>query len=259
MISLSETPIAILAIIFVVVPTTLAMIGPALLRRRFHLENIKTNNEVAGFKFATVGVLYAVMLAFAVIVVWERFSDAEKSVAQEAGALATVFRLAKGFGAPSDDRLKTALSEYTKAAIELDWPAMEKGKGSPQTRAKLDAIYAALLAANPVDQRGAALMYETLRQLDEITEARRVRLVLAAGAVPGVLWIVLIGGAVLTVGFTLFFGTLNLRAQMAMTGALALLTFSGLFIIVAIDHPFTGSVKVQPEALEAILAAFSSE
>jgi hypothetical protein len=56
----------------------------------------RTNNEVAGFKFATVGVLYAVLLVFAVVVVWEKFNQAESEVAKESGAAATIFRLTGG-------------------------------------------------------------------------------------------------------------------------------------------------------------------
>ncbi|MBV8523964.1 MAG: hypothetical protein JOY71_17885 [Acetobacteraceae bacterium] len=78
------------AILAVVLPTILAMAGPVLVRRRVNLNKLSANNEVAGFKFATVGVLYAVLLGFAVIIVWERFSDAEKAVAEEAGAAATI-------------------------------------------------------------------------------------------------------------------------------------------------------------------------
>jgi hypothetical protein len=43
-----------------------------------------------------------------------------------------------------------------------------------------------------------------------------------AGIVPGIIWVVLFGGAVVTIGFTLFFGTVNLRAQTMLTGALSL-------------------------------------
>ena len=61
-----------------------------LIRRAAPLELLTDNNEVAGCKFAVVGVLYAVLLAFAVIVVWERFSETEGQVATEAGASATL-------------------------------------------------------------------------------------------------------------------------------------------------------------------------
>jgi hypothetical protein len=78
--------------------TLLSMAGLILVRRWIGLDRLKTNNEVAGFKFATVGVLYAVLLAFAVLVVWEKFNRAEENVAQEAGGAATIYRLAAGLG-----------------------------------------------------------------------------------------------------------------------------------------------------------------
>jgi hypothetical protein len=45
------------------------MVGPILARRYVTFERLTTN-----FKFAAVGVLYAVLLAFAIIVVSERLS-----------------------------------------------------------------------------------------------------------------------------------------------------------------------------------------
>lgn len=67
------------------VATLIVMCGTISIRRWIGLERLSSNNEVAGFKFATIGVLYAVLLGFAVIVVWQRFNDAENTVAQEAG------------------------------------------------------------------------------------------------------------------------------------------------------------------------------
>jgi hypothetical protein len=42
-----------------------------------------------------------------------------------------------------------------------------------------------------------------------------------------------------------------------MTGALSILIFSGILIIIAIDHPFAGSVKVGPEAMTMLLEDFA--
>jgi hypothetical protein len=234
------------------------MVGPVIVRRRVGLERLSTNNEVAGFKFATVGVLYAVLLAFAVIVVWEKFSDADAAVAQEAGAAATIYRLADGIGGEPGHALRDGMNRYIETTISDDWPAMERGGASRAATLALDQVYASAMAYNPGDGRGRVLFAETLHQLDMITQARRTRLVMAAGIVPGVVWFVLFGGAALTIGFTFFFGTENLRAQTMMTGALSILIFSGLLIIIAIDHPFAGTVKVGPEALTKLLEDFTT-
>jgi hypothetical protein len=237
--------------------TLIAMSGPALIRRRIHLDRLRVNNEVAGFKFATVGVLYAVLLAFAIIVVWEKFAEADRTGAKEAGAVATLYRLSGGLDEGPAKAFRRNLTDYSKAVIDEDWPAMEQGKDSAHVREVLDQTYATILAVHPTDQRGGAILVEALRQLDLVTGARRDRLVISAGTVPGVLWLVLFGGAVLTIGFTFFFGTQNIVVQTTMTAILSLLIFSGLLVIVAIDHPFAGSVKVQPDALHAVLQEFS--
>jgi hypothetical protein len=73
-------------------------------------------------------------------------------------------------------------------------------------------------------------------------------LVASQGAVPDVIWLVVPGGAAVTIGFTFFFGAEILRAQVVMTALLAMVIFSELLIIIAIDRPFTGAVKVEPNA-----------
>jgi hypothetical protein len=109
-----------------------------------------------------------------------------------------------------------------------------------------------VLADRPVDPGSSALQSELLQQLDQLTQARRARVVLSEGSVPGVVWTVLALGAVVTVGFTFFFGTINLRAQVLMTGLLAFTIFLDLEVIVTVNRPFTGPVSVSfPEEFRA--------
>ena len=254
---LSGVPLWLGALLIVIIPTLLAMSGPILVRRRFSLERLTTNNEIAGFKFATVGVIYAVLLAFAVIIVWERFSDAETAVVQEAGAAATLYRLAEGSD-PEARAMRAALSDYLHLALTQDWPQMARVRASPAVTRSLDTLYASALALTRSGARQQAVQVEVFHQLDSMTEARRARLHLAMGIVPGILWGVLVLGGVLTVGFTFFFGTRNLRAQVMMTGILSTIVFMGLFVIVSINHPFTGPVHIGGEPLASVLEDFGS-
>ncbi len=243
---LSSLPLWLLIAIIVVIPTVLAMGAQILIRKRVGLDKLVNNNEIAGFKFATVGVIYAVLLAFSVIVVWEKFSDAQTSVAEEAGATGALFHYAEG-EEPEALAVRTALANYLRTAIEDEWPAMARETESPSTERALNSLYAAALALNRSGARTTADMSEVFRQLDNVTAARRVRLHLATGLVPNVIWIVLFTGALLTVGFTLFFGSENLVAQVSMTGVLSVLVTMGLVVIISIDHPFTGPVYIHPE------------
>ncbi len=257
MLFLTTNSIWIAAVILLVPTTILAMWGPAFVRRHVALDHLRTNNEVAGFKFATVGVIYAVLLAFAIVVVWERYNQADNDVAKEAGAAATVLRLTQGLDAAHGEAIRKATIEYLKEAIAKDWPAMDRGRPSHSVTLTLTGIYDALLKFHhDFEPNEVPVVSEILRNLDEISEARRARLVTASGIVPGIIWTVLFAGAFITLGFTFFFGTPNLRAQSLMSGALSLLIFGGLLTIVAIDHPFAGTVRVGPEALAAVIADF---
>lgn len=239
--------------------TLLAMLGPGVVRRYVALERLTANNEIAGFKFATAGVLYAVLLAFVIIVVWQKFSDAETDVVQEAGAAATIYRLSLGIGDKAGTDVRNALSDYLKAAIDDDWPAMAHGVIGAQTaRRALDKAYATLLTSEIAQQAGNPVLSELLHQLDLMTQARRARLIAAQGTVPALIWLFLFVGAAATIVFTFFFGTQNLYAQTMMTGLLSFLIFAELLIVVAIDRPFTGSVKVEPTALVGVLADFQA-
>ena len=255
---LTSLPLWLSGLLIVALPTALAMLGPVLVRRCVPLERLTTNNEVAGFKFAAVAVLYAVLLAFAVIVVWERFSDAESDVAKEAGAAATIYRLSQGISGEPGMALRTALTHYLNETISDDWPAMERGDTSPSARQALDALYKALLTFDAPERRDTALVSQILHELDTLTEMRHARLAAAEGLVPGVLWPVLFGGACVTIAYTFFFGTENLRAQSLMTGMLAAIIFSGLLTAIVIDRPFVGVVKVHPDVLAEVVRDFGS-
>ena len=255
---LTSLPLWLSGLLVVVLPTALAMLGPVFIRRHVALERLATNNEVAGFKFAAVAVLYAVLLAFAVIVVWERFSEAKSNVTKEAGAAATIYRLSQGISGEPGMALRAALTNYLKATISDDWPAMERVHASPSTRQALDAVYKALLTFDAPERRDTALVSQILHELDTITEMRRARLEAAESLVPGVIWPVLFCGAVLTIAYTFFFGMENLRAQALMTGMLAAIIFSGLLTAIVIDRPFIGAVKVHPDPLAEVMRDFGS-
>ncbi len=255
----TASPLWLQTLLVVVLPTLVAMLGPLLIRRFVALENLATNNEVAGFKFATVGVLYAVLLAFSIVVVWEKFNDAEATVEREAGAAATIYHLTSGLGAPQGKAVHDALTVYLKSVVREEWPAMGAARANRPTWQALSAIYAALLLPDSAAQSDSALKAEIFHQLDSLTQARRSRLLAAEGDVPGPVWFILFGGAMLTIVFTFFFGTRNLRAQTLMTALLTILIFSELLVAVALDRPFTGGIKETPDAIEHVLADFAPE
>jgi hypothetical protein len=75
---------------------------------------------------------------------------------------------------------------------------------------------------------------------------------------PDTLWLVLIVGGVLVVGFAFLFGVESVFSQVAIMSGLTLTISLLLFVVADAQHPFQGSFSVPPEAMESVVQQFSS-
>jgi len=125
-------PIWLLFVLLVIVAPAAVVGLQVLVRRRWpHLAD-GGHNDVAGFIIAIVGVIYAVLLAFVVIVSWEEFSRAESVVGQEASALRGLYRESAAFPPEVRERVEADVRAYTTAVLTEEWPAMSRA--NPGTR-----------------------------------------------------------------------------------------------------------------------------
>ena len=104
----------------------LANLGAVLLLFHVGLESTPREMLAVGGRatlVAVVGVMYGVLVASVVIIVWAQFDAARRAVDHEAGDVATLFRLAAGLPDPYDEQLISAVREYTRVVPATDWPA----------------------------------------------------------------------------------------------------------------------------------------
>ena len=74
-------PSTVVDVIVVLLATVAGSAGLVIARRVIPHEQVRGHNEAAGFISATLGVIYAVLMAFVVIAVWETYAKAEDVVA----------------------------------------------------------------------------------------------------------------------------------------------------------------------------------
>jgi hypothetical protein len=224
-----------------------------LFRTQMGAERLALNNEVAGFKFAVVGVFYAVLLAFVVVAVWEDYHDTETAVRNEAKALSDLHQASYALPEDVGDTLRKHLIAYTQQVRDVEWEAMAKGRASDSAANELHNLGEAIFKGKP-DQPDVALYHHILDLLTNVNDNRNGRLDSADGSVPSVLWLVLIAGAAITLGYPSFFGSSNITAQILMTAALAALVALTAFVAVVLDYPFTGDVRISRAPFEQSLA-----
>jgi hypothetical protein len=243
-------------LLVIAVSVLIAVAGLTLVQRLVPLRLRKEHNDVAGFIYAVLGVIYAVLIALVVIAVWEDFVAARDTVEREASELDDVFRLGHSLPEPEGRQLQELARSYARVVVDEEWALMAQARTSPRAWDLLDEM---TLHFENVEVRTMAeqeLYGEALARIDELADARNARLVKAGEGIPAVLWGVLAVGGILVVGFAYLFGLENTLVHMLMVGALALLISSVLFTIGVLEYPFSGDVRVSPEAFELVLERF---
>jgi uncharacterized membrane protein len=250
-----DTGLVIIAVVMII-----AVGGLVLVQRLYSIESRKQHNDVAGFIYAVLGVAYAVLLGLMLIAVWEKWNAAEDITTDEANELAGIFWFAHTLPQPEGRHIQELVRSYAEVVVEEEWPLMAQGKSSPEAWATLDELRATILGLNPppAQQTGYDQMRynQMLEQLHSLGDARRERLLVAEQGLPVILWIVLILGGVITVGFTYLFGLQNTLVHVLMVAALALIISISLFTVSALDYPFQGDIRIHPAPYEQDLERF---
>lgn len=220
----------------------------ALLQRRLRSEVLRRHNDVAGYLFSAVGVLYAVVLGFVVVVVWQKYDASVANVEAEVNAVGNLYHNVDSYPDPLRSRIRTDLRTYADIVAEIEWPAMNRERNVPPSgSAKLEDVAYAVNTFAPNNFKEFAAQQAAIATEERLFDARRSRLIEAVPAVPSVLWFALIVGALAMVAFCYIFGVENRPAQLMMTAILVGLIGILFIVILEFSTPFSGSVRISNE------------
>lgn len=241
-----DIPLLIAGPLLVVGLSSLAAAGLLLVRRRV-LPRFRFTEEDAVFSstmLLSIMVFYGLTVALIAISVWEKYSEAEAVVSQEASALAVLYRDASGYPQPVRQQLQDALREYVEYVIRVAWPEQEEGHiplGGVERVTRFERI---LTGFEPGSEGQKILHGETLQAYDRMLEARRLRLDAVETALPGLMWAVTLVGAALGLIGSYFFRVADQRLQLILVVLLATFMAMVIFVILAFDRPFRGDMGI---------------
>jgi uncharacterized membrane protein YraQ (UPF0718 family) len=236
----------------------LASSGLILVQRLVPIAVRRQHNDVAGFIYAVLGVVYAVLLGLMVVAVWEEWNTALRTVDDEASALAEIFWLADRMPESEGHHIQELARSYARVVVNEEWPLMEQKKSSPKAWDLLDEIRTNLQSFDPSTPAQQVLYEQGFERMRDLADARRDRLLEAKHGLPAILWVVLILGGIVVVSFTYLFGLDSTLVHVLMVAALALIIALVLFTVAALNYPFKGDITIGPEAMEQILGRFES-
>jgi len=251
---LLDLPLLAAAIAIVGSLSAYSLVGLWFVRRavlpRLRIE--ATDHDFSSAMLQAVMVFYGLAVALIVVNVWQTHSDAEKILSQEASAAAALYRDVSGYPEPSRSRLQAALRDYLRYVIDEAWPIQQRGEVPTGGVALMDGFQRTLTGFEPASAGQRILHAETLRAYNDLIDARRLRLDAVDTRLPGILWWVVIVGAVISVSSSFLFRIEDARVQGIQVVLLS--TFIGLvvFLIYALDRPFHGELGLGPDAYRLV-------
>jgi hypothetical protein len=239
--------------------TYLAVAG-ALAFRRLR-KKVSANEEqfqsMADPMLNVVATLFSILLGFLVAGAMDKYNSTQEQCETEALKLADVYSLARGIDDKNKKILQDSCREYCQIMINEEWPKMAEQKTSPHIWPVSLKIWDVALAYQPSSNREVDIHESLLEAVRELGEARRSRIVAMRERLSPALWIVVIGGSIILMACTYMFFVENPKLQGLMIALVALSLSLNVLLLAIYSNPFSGDLKIQPEAFELDAQIFS--
>jgi hypothetical protein len=203
-----------------------------------------------------LGILFALLVGFIAVEVWNNFDKAKVAVASEASALRAVVLLAGTFPEEQKTRIYALIDRHIDEAVNKEWPAMAQQRATLSTLpAALIELLQATLTLKPADESQRLAQSEVIKALQTAADARRQRIVVSQSTVGRVKW-----AGILLMGLCTLVAIAMVHSDNRLTCAIALTLFAtgialSLLLIAAYSRPFTGEISVRPDLLKQVITS----
>jgi hypothetical protein len=254
---LSTFPTAVLSVLVLGGLTLAASLGLVVFRRKAPGVIAAADDSVAGVIISILAGIYGIVIAFVIVVLWEDFRSAQQVTSSEANSLSQLVQDSQAFPPLQRDAMVGAVDNYAHAVVNDEWDTMTSGDESPLAASSLAAMYEELQEVDASDPNLSTFYQEASSNLHEVDSNRRERIRLSQRGLPGVLQFLIVGGALLIIVFTFFFGIQSTTIHVVMTAGVTLLLGFSVLLSLLLQSPFSGDIAVQSSVFrEGVLAQF---
>jgi hypothetical protein len=250
---LLQIPPVLLFLLMASIGAILAGVSTFLFRKYVKFRVLRAHNEVTGFLFTAVAGIYAFLLGFVIVVVWGQLNDTQDNVSKEGSSALGLYRDIKYYpDIVESKQLMSVYLDFVYNVINEEIPNMAIMKASRRTPEAFNRVFNKMEHLNPQTPYQIQLVAEMFKHLNELSTYRGLRTASIDAEIPPPLWLPMILGGLITLICAMLVDVENKRLQVLLNTLLG--TFIGMlfFIIILLDHPYTGSLSIKPESYKEI-------
>ena len=239
--------IAAVALILFIVLVGVTLLGGRLRRLLSEEQLSDESKDAIKLALGLVGTMTAILLGLLISSAKGAFDTTRTEVIQMAAKVALLDRVLALYG-PETAEARRALRDATADGVRRTWPAERSGPVRLDPNPQMgDAVYAPISRLAPRDDAQRALKTEAATLMVQLAEIRAVPSVSKPLLIALMIWLV-----VIFLGFSLLAPSNATSTLALMAGAFSVAC--AIFIILELDFPFAGIVRVPSEPMIKTLA-----
>jgi len=251
---LRDLPVAQMATLVCIVFVGITWVGAIFIRPFFRVlvRSQPDLNTLLGNFVSIYGVFYGILMGLLAVAAYQNKAEVEQAISSEATSLGALFRNVSAY--PEDVRrpIQETIEEYTRFVIEEEWPRMRQGELARGGMPLINRLQEQISAYNPATSGQYILHQEATQQFYRFFELRSVRLYSATTGIPGIMWYVVLLGALLSI-FLVWLFDMSLIAEFFLGGLMSFFIGTMISLILVLDRPLRGEFGISPEVFQLLL------
>ncbi len=237
-------------LLFVAIVIGVAQLGLSIFNWSNKYTKLSANNEVTGIMFGTISLIYSLILAFAIVAVWEDYEDLKKTIQAEADRMNSIIIHSSNMPDSIQRPIHKALHDYCQYVKNNEWDMVNNIPNMPSSA--IPCMRLMLLELEPQTDLQRYVFGVIDENLSQITDLRSNRLTHNHSQIPDIVWMILLWGSMILVAFSYFFKVNSEKLKRVylsfLTGCLAMC----LFLVWSLDHPYGKHSQVSKAPYTAI-------
>jgi hypothetical protein len=220
-----------------------------LFRKYIRVKMVRSHNhnEVTGFFFTAISGFYALLLGFVVFVVWDQLNETQNNASREGSSALGLYRDIRFY--PDTVESKELMAVYLNFVFDVineEIPNMSRMQPSIKTPESLNSVFYKMERLNPKNPFQVQLVAEMFTHLNELSIYRGLRTSSIETEIPSPVWLPIILGAFITFACALLVDIEHTRIHVLLNTLLGAFIGMLFFIIILFNHPFKGSMAIEP-------------
>ena len=252
----------VLALVFVVLASGLAVTAMLLVRRRAPAGSYFKDGDRAAGVFGVLATGFSVLIGFVVFLAFSSYDAARVGAESEARITAQQVETAQLFQPDTAAQLSAELVCYARSVKGIQWKRMEDGSLGEDLNPWASRLVQTFRTVDPQTPSEQAAYSKWLDERSDREEARSDRIHGAIGVVPLPLWFALFFISAVIVVYMLFFADREEPAfvQAFMMGSVVAIVVSMLCLLQFLNNPYHPGVGgLRPVAMQRALTIIDEE